>query len=76
MVGRAASLGCGIVGLLGFGAWPRWTQDDATERFVVQHYRYDPDRGQRRHAVVAAFDNDPELMACMQQESRRSGGAT
>jgi hypothetical protein len=43
---------------------------------VVRHYRYDPDRRQRRHVVVAAFDNESEFMARIQQESRRFGGAT
>lgn len=55
-------------------------EDDAIERFVVRHYRYDPDRRERRHVVVAAFDNEPEFMARIHQEShalderRASGG--
>jgi hypothetical protein len=39
--------------------------DDDVERFVVRHYRYDPQRRERRHVVVAAFDNEPEFHACM-----------
>lgn len=40
--------------------------DDSIERFIVRHYRYDPQRRERRHMVVAAFDNEPEFRACMQ----------
>ena len=39
--------------------------DDSIERFIVRHYRYDPQRRERRHLVVAAFDNEPEFRACM-----------
>lgn len=46
-------------------------EDDTIERFIVRHYRYDPDRRERRHVVVAAFDNEPEFAACM--ESVRAG---
>ena len=35
--------------------------DDTIYRWVVQHYRYDPDRRERRHVVVAAFDNPNEF---------------
>jgi len=31
----------------------------------VRHYRYDPQRRERRHVVVAAFDNEREFQACM-----------
>ena len=41
-------------------------QDDSIQRFIVRHYRYDPERHERRHVVVAAFDNEPEYKACMQ----------
>jgi hypothetical protein len=47
---------------------------DSIERFIVRHYRYDPERRERRHVVVAAFDNEPEFRACMagvQAEIRR-----
>ena len=39
--------------------------DDGIERFIVRHFRYDPQRRERRHVVVAAFDNEPEFCACM-----------
>jgi hypothetical protein len=38
--------------------------DDSIERFIVHHYRYDPQR-RERHVVVAAFDNEREFQACM-----------
>jgi hypothetical protein len=37
--------------------------DDTIDRWVVLHYRYDPDRRERRHVVVAAFDNPDESHA-------------
>ena len=40
-------------------------EDDSIERFIVRHYRYDPQRRERRHVVVAAFDNEQESDACM-----------
>ncbi|MDF2093711.1 hypothetical protein P0Y31_15270 [Knoellia sp. 3-2P3] len=39
--------------------------DDSIRRFVVSHYRYDPERHERRHVVVAAFDNEREFEACV-----------
>ena len=39
-------------------------EDDGIRRFVVRHYRYDPARRERRHVVVAAFDNRREFNAC------------
>jgi hypothetical protein len=39
--------------------------DDDIRRFVVRHYRYDPARRERRHVVVAAFDNRREFEACL-----------
>jgi hypothetical protein len=39
--------------------------NDDIERFIVRHYRYDPQRRERRHVVVAAFDNEQEFRACM-----------
>jgi hypothetical protein len=35
--------------------------DDNIVRWVVWHYRYDPDRNERRNVVVAAFDNAGEF---------------
>jgi hypothetical protein len=37
--------------------------DDTIDRWVVLHYRYDPDRRERRQVVVAAFDNPDEFHA-------------
>jgi len=37
--------------------------DDSAWRYVIRHYRYDPDRHERRHVVVAAFDNQSEFRA-------------
>jgi hypothetical protein len=39
--------------------------DDSIERFIVRHYRYDPQRRERRHVVVAAFDNEQEYRDCI-----------
>jgi hypothetical protein len=54
-------------------------EDDSIERFIVRHYRYDPQRRERRHVVVAAFDNEQEYTACMKSvqaeiKSRRERG--
>ena len=35
--------------------------DDAITRYVVRHYRFDPERHERRHVVVAAYDNEREM---------------
>lgn len=35
--------------------------DDSIRRFVIWHYRYDPDRNERRNVVVAAFDDEDEF---------------
>jgi len=55
--------------------------DDSIKRFIVRHYRDDTQRRERRHVVVAAFDNEPEFRACMgsvQEEimARRPGPHT
>ena len=54
-------------------------KDDTIRRFVVSHYRYDPSRRERRHVVVAAFDNEREFLARFEQiraeiEQRRQRG--
>lgn len=41
--------------------------DDSIRRFVVSCYRYDPDRHERRHVIVAAFDTKREFKACMEE---------
>ncbi|HEX8972022.1 hypothetical protein [Oryzihumus sp.] len=38
--------------------------DDDLRRFVVHHYRYDPERHERRHVLVGAFDDAAEARAC------------
>lgn len=53
--------------------------DDSLRRYVVQHYRYDPDRRERRHVVVAAFDSRQEFNGCFRTtsedlERRRAAG--
>jgi hypothetical protein len=53
--------------------------DDTVARWVVAHYRYDPDRRERRHVVVAAFDNPDEFHADIhtraeQLRARRESG--
>jgi hypothetical protein len=53
--------------------------DDSIERFIVRLYHYDPQRRERRHMVVAAFDNEREFWACMEGvqteiRSRRESG--
>lgn len=35
--------------------------DDTVLRHVVRHYRYDPDRHERRHVSVAAYSTEPEF---------------
>ena len=39
--------------------------DDSIKRFIVRHYRYDEARHERRHVVVAAFDNEREFRAAI-----------
>jgi hypothetical protein len=41
-------------------------EDDTIWRFIACHYRYDPQRRERRHVVVAAFDNEAEYFACVE----------
>jgi hypothetical protein len=54
-------------------------EDDSVRRYVVHHYRYDPERHERRNVVVAAFDSSREFDACFRAtsdelESRRAAG--
>ncbi|MHB1818323.1 MAG: hypothetical protein ACYCO9_09855 [Streptosporangiaceae bacterium] len=39
--------------------------DDTIARYIVRQFRYDPERRERRHVVVAAFDNEREFVVCM-----------
>ena len=55
-------------------------EDDSIERFIVRRYCYDPQRRERRHVVVAAFDNEQEFHACLDSvrheiKARREHGA-
>ena len=43
--------------------------DDSIRRWVVWHYRYDPDRRERRNVVVAAFDNPDEFHADIEKRA-------
>ncbi|MDQ2874322.1 MAG: hypothetical protein M3Y33_05735 [Actinomycetota bacterium] len=42
-------------------------EGDGIQRLIVRHYRYDPERRERRHVIVAAFDNEPEFQACIRE---------
>ncbi len=48
-------------------------EDDTIRRFIVRHYRHDPARRERRHVVVAAFDNEPEFLACIKRVAAEIG---
>ena len=53
--------------------------DDSIRRFVVQHYRYDPERRERRYVFVDAFDNEAEFRALLESiqadiDRRRAAG--
>ena len=48
-------------------------KDDTIRRFIARHYRYDPARRERRHVVVAAFDNEPEFLACIRRVTAEIG---
>jgi hypothetical protein len=37
-------------------------EDDSIRRWVIYHYRFDPERNERRNVVVAAFDNQREFL--------------
>jgi hypothetical protein len=55
--------------------------DDSIQRWVVWHYRYDPDRRERRNVAVAAFDDIDEFHADIEQRAaelrdRRERGET
>jgi hypothetical protein len=39
--------------------------DDAIDRWIVTWYRFDPERHERRHTIVVAFDNTAEMEAEM-----------
>jgi hypothetical protein len=41
--------------------------DDSLTRYVARYYSYDPDRRERRHVVEAAFDNEEEMLAWIEE---------
>jgi hypothetical protein len=41
-------------------------EDDTIWRSIACHYRYDPQRRERWHVVVATFDNRAEYFACVE----------
>lgn len=43
--------------------------DDSIRRYIVRHYRYDPERHERRHVVVAVVDNRREYRAELERAS-------
>jgi hypothetical protein len=49
--------------------------DDARERWIVWHYRFDPTRRERRHVLVAAFDSAREMEARLHAEQKLLDGA-
>ena len=48
-------------------------EDDSIRRFIVRHYQYDPRRHERRHVVIAAFDNEREMWARMEEIGAGTG---
>lgn len=53
--------------------------DEIVDRWIVQWYRFDPGCDERRHTIVAAFDNAAEMeaevsrLAQQLRERRRAG---
>ena len=45
--------------------------DDNIKRYVVRRYVYDPERRDRRHQVVSAFDNEQEFIALIHAQKKR-----
>ncbi len=43
--------------------------DDSLDRWIVWHYRYDPERRERRNVVVACFDNRRVFMKFMERSN-------
>ena len=54
--------------------------DDSIGRITLRHYRYDPERRERRHVDIATFDNEREFLqefgrAHYELEDRKRQGA-
>jgi hypothetical protein len=45
--------------------------DDGIDRWVLRRYGYDPLRHERRHQVVAAFDNESQFLALLAQSQEQ-----
>lgn len=43
--------------------------DDSIDRWIVWHYRYDPERRERRNIVIAAFDNRRTFMKFIERSN-------
>ena len=43
--------------------------DDSIDRWIIWHYRYDPERRERRNIAIAAFDNLRAFMKCFKRVS-------
>jgi hypothetical protein len=56
---------------------PEWSvapvdpQDDNIRRHVVRHYSYDPERRERRHQTIGAFDRERQAIALLKKLSRQ-----
>jgi hypothetical protein len=48
--------------------------DDTIDRWIVRWYRFDPERHERRHTIVAAFDNAAEMAAEVAQLNHQLRG--
>ena len=46
-------------------------QDESLDRWIVQRFRYDPDRRERRHVTEVAFDDRNEFEAYIDEAQRR-----
>jgi hypothetical protein len=45
--------------------------DDTIDRWIVRWYRFDPERHERRHTIVAACDNAAQMAAEMSRLTRQ-----
>src|SRR4051794_2594395 len=45
-------------------------EDDTVTRFVIWHFRYDPDRRERRNVLVTAYDAEAEFELAIEALSR------
>ncbi|HEY3339805.1 MAG TPA: hypothetical protein VGK18_14985 [Propionicimonas sp.] len=45
-------------------------RDDSIWRWVLNHYRFDPERCERRNVIVAAYDNEAEFNTALAAYSR------